>query len=194
MATIVDPNGKISSVQVTPFAPGVLGGAVNTRASTNVVPTIAAEYFLTPNFSVETICCLTSHHVKLTGAGNGLPVVKNALILPATVTVKAHAQVGPFKPYLGVGPSLFLFLKTKGDVGGALLGVPRADIKNTLGVAFQGGLDVPLNDQGLSLSLDAKKYILRPTVQLKTATGITAVQLKDKLDPLVLSIGFAYRF
>jgi outer membrane protein len=32
------------------------------------VPTIALEYFFTKNVSVETICCVTGHHVTIGAA------------------------------------------------------------------------------------------------------------------------------
>ena len=58
------PNGAINEVEVDTI--GLPNGA-QTRATDSVVPTIAAEYFVSPNFSIETICCVTPHDVRGTG-------------------------------------------------------------------------------------------------------------------------------
>jgi outer membrane protein len=77
---------------------------LQTRANDNFVPTIAAEYFFTNNFSVETIAGVTQHDVDAT---SGLPVgaelVDDAKLIPATITAKYHFDLGGTKPYLGRG-------------------------------------------------------------------------------------------
>jgi outer membrane protein len=70
------------------------------------VPTIALEYFFTKNISVETICCVTGHHVTIgAGAAAGQGAIDDVKIIPATFTAKYHVQL-PYgiKPYAGVGP------------------------------------------------------------------------------------------
>jgi hypothetical protein len=58
LGTAVLPDGKITKVLSNGV--GVPAGT-QAYANDNVVPTLAVEYFLSPNFSVETICCLTAH-------------------------------------------------------------------------------------------------------------------------------------
>ena len=129
LGTGVLPDGKIDeikSIDTTTTLGSTLAGVTgpDTRANDNVVPTLAVEYFFTPNVSVETICCFTTHHVEgdkgLAGAGH---IVDHVMILPATVTAKAHLPLGAFKPYVGAGPALFfVFGEKPGDTAKALNG------------------------------------------------------------------------
>lgn len=188
LGTLVAPSGKSNDIAAD--FPGS-----NSKANDNFVPTVALEYFVTPNVSVETICCLTEHHLTGTGGLAGAELAKNVLILPATLTLKYHVPVGPIKPYIGAGPSVFFFLKDK--VGSALAGSPfnfdKLTVKDKLGFALQAGVDIPLNDQGMSLSLDAKRYFMRPTAHFYDG-GADVYDAKIKLDPWVVSAGVAYRF
>lgn len=114
LGTGVLPNGKIDKVKsAIPAVVTALGANPGTKASDNVVPTIAIEYFATPNVSVETICCLTTHHVTGTGSVAGANLVNHVMILPATVTLKYHLDAGPIKPYIGAGPSVFFVIDEK---------------------------------------------------------------------------------
>jgi outer membrane protein len=60
-------------------------------------------------------------------------------------------------------------------------------------VALQAGVDVKLNERGLGLSIDAKRYFIDTTATFR-AGNITALQTRHKLDPWVVSGGLAYRF
>ena len=61
------------------------------------------------------------------------------------------------------------------------------------GVAVQAGIDIPVNDRGLSLSFDAKRYILRPTAHWY-AGPTEVLATKHRLDPWVISAGVGFRF
>ncbi|CDO38750.1 OmpW family protein [Novosphingobium sp. KN65.2] len=199
LGTAVLPDGKIDSVKSVDTTT-TLGGAVaalgnpQTRANDNVVPTLALEYFFNKTFSVETICCFTQHHVNGTGDLAGTELVDHVLILPATLTAKAHLDTGgPIKPYLGAGPALFLVFDEKPGATAAALGIDRVKMSNKLGVAAQAGVDIALGDQGFGLSLDAKKYWMRPTASFYEGDTL-ALKTRHKLDPWVLSAGVSYRF
>lgn len=186
-------DGQIDAVRVDKI--GVPAGT-QTKANDNWVPTAALEYFLSPNISVETICCFTAHHVDGAGAVAGVShLIDDVLILPATLTLKAHATgLGPIKPYGGAGPSYFIVLDSKVGAGGKALGAASAKLRSKVGVALQAGVDVALNDKGLGLTLDAKRHFMRPLASFYTATGVEALSTRHKLDPWVLSAGLAYRF
>ncbi|SLK10026.1 OmpW/AlkL family protein [Novosphingobium mathurense] len=199
LGTAVLPDGKIDSVKSVDTTT-TLGGAVaalgnpQTRANDNVVPTLALEYFFNKTFSVETICCFTQHHVNGAGDLAGTELVDHVLILPATLTAKAHLDTGgPIKPYLGAGPALFLVFDEKPGATAAALGIDRVKMSNKLGVAAQAGVDIALGDQGFGLSLDAKKYWMRPTASFYEGDTL-ALKTRHKLDPWVLSAGVSYRF
>lgn len=190
LATGVLPDGKISKVHKDLI--GLPAGS-QTKANDNVVPTLAEEYFATPNVSVETICCFTQHHVTGAGPLKGANLVNHVLILPATVTLKYHLNAGPIKPYIGVGPSLFVIFGEKPGSDARALGATKLKMSNELGIALQGGVDVPINDSGMGISLDAKRYFMDTTATFK-AGAVTALKTKHKLDPWVVSGGVYLRF
>ncbi|MDF8331575.1 OmpW/AlkL family protein [Novosphingobium cyanobacteriorum] len=199
VGTAVLPDGKIDKVEAintTTTLGSTLAGittAYDTKANDNYVPTIAVEYFFTPNVSVETICCLTQHHVDGTGALAGANIVNHVLILPATVTLKGHLPLGAIKPYVGVGPTVFFVLGEKPGSTATTLGIDKVKMSNSIGLALQGGVDIALGDKGFGLSLDAKKYFVKPTASFYDS-GVLALKTKHDLSPWVLSAGVTYRF
>lgn len=198
LGTAVLPDGGIDKIEyVAPALGTTLSGLgvtnIDTRANDNVVPTLAVEYFLTPNVSIETICCLTQHHVNGTADLAGTNLVNHVLILPATVTAKYHLPLGPLKPYVGAGPAVFFVFDEKPGTTAQALGVDRVRMSNALGVVLQGGIDIPLGQSGYGLSLDAKKYFIKPTAKFY-AGGTEVLRTKHDLDPWVLSAGVSYRF
>ncbi|WP_250890757.1 OmpW/AlkL family protein [Sphingobium nicotianae] len=194
LGTAVLPDGGISTVRATSLA---LPAKTDTSANDNYVPTVAIEYFLSNAVSVETICCTTSHHVDGAGAIAGVThLIDDILIVPATVTLKYHLTgLGPVKPYVGAGPSYFLVLDSKIGAGGkAALGATDASLKSKLGFALQAGVDIPVGGNGFGVSLDAKRYFMRPLARFSNAAGATLLETRHELDPWVLSAGLSYRF
>lgn len=191
LGTGVLPDGKISKIQRDLI--GLPAGS-QTKANDNVVPTVAIEYYATPALSVETICCLTQHHVNGAGPLSGARIVDHVLILPATVTLKYHLNAGPVRPYVGVGPSLFLIFGEKPGAAARTLGAAKMHMSEELGFALQTGIDVPVNGAGMGISLDAKKYFINSTLHVKTAAGTEVLTTKHKVDPWVLSGGVYLRF
>ena len=192
LGTAVLPDGGITDVEVN--ALGLAAGS-DTRATDSVVPTVAAEYFFSNNFSVETICCVTPHDVRGVGAINGARLVSDAIILPATVTAKLHLPLeGGFKPYIGAGPTYFVIFGEDVDTTATTLGLTNVNLSNELGFALQAGVDIAVNDQGLGLTIDAKRYFVNTTATFTNATGAVRLRSVHELDPWVISAGLSYRF
>ncbi|WP_209349361.1 OmpW family outer membrane protein [Pontixanthobacter sp. CEM42] len=189
-ATAVMPDGEITRVDVDTVG---LPAGTQTEANDNVVPTVAVEYFFTDNFSVETICCLTQHDVDGTTGLPGAELVSDAKLIPATFTAKFHFDLGSVKPYIGAGPTYFMFIDDEPGAATIPLGVTDFSLSDEFGIALQAGVDVPLNDSGMALSLDAKRYFVDTTATW-FAGNTVAIQTKHKLDPWVVSAGLAYRF
>lgn len=191
LGTGVLPDGKITQIVTNG-----IGAPANSdaQASNSVVPTLAVEYFFSPNFSVETICCVTPHDVTGKGGLAGARLVNDAIILPATVTLKYHFDLGGgIKPYVGAGPARFFIFSEGVGADAAALGATRVNLSDRFGVALQAGADVPLNDKGLGLSLDAKRYFVDTTATF-FAGNTVAFKSDHSLDPWVLSAGVSYRF
>lgn len=191
LGTLVAPDGRITRVKHD--AIGLPAGS-QAKANDNAIPTVAIEYFLGPNLSVETIAGVTQHDVDGAGALKGAELVSDAKVVPATLTLKYHfGKPGGVRPYLGAGPSYYIFIDEKPGATTRTLGATRQRIDDTLGLAMQAGVDVPLNANGLALSLDAKRYLLRPTAHW-FAGGAEVLTTKHRLDPWVVSAGVAVRF
>lgn len=191
VGTAVLPDGKIDRVNLDLVG---LPANLQTKASDNFTPTIAAEYFFTNNFSVETIAGITQHDVDATaGLPVGAELVADAKLIPATITAKYHFDLGGIKPYVGAGPSYFLWVSQKPGAAVVPLGVTRQNLSNELGLALQAGVDVALNDTGLALTLDAKRYFIGTTASWFVG-NTRVIETEHKLDPWVLSAGLAYRF
>jgi outer membrane protein len=189
LATAVLPDGKITDVDLL----GPLPATTQTAANDNVVPTVAIEYFVTPNLSVETICCVTQHDVDIVaGPLTGAEAVSNARVIPATFTLKYHLNPGGISPYVGVGPTYFLWINDAPGADTIPLGVTRQTLSNEFGVALQAGIDVPVGANTL-ISLDAKKYWVDTTARWY-AGDTRVIETTHAINPWVLSAGVGFRF
>ncbi|SEH11303.1 outer membrane protein [Sphingopyxis sp. YR583] len=190
-ATYVAPDGKITDVKTDLIG---LPAGTQSKADDNVTPTVAIEYFVADNISLETIAGVTQHDVGGRGALNGATLVSNAKIVPATLTLKYHfGKDGGVRPYVGAGPSYFIFIDEKPGATTRSLGATRQKMGDKLGAALQAGIDIPVNDKGLALSIDAKRYFLRPTATWY-AGSTEVLKTRHKLDPWVISAGASFRF
>jgi len=188
-ATAVLPDGAIDKVNTDLIG---LPAATQTEANDNFVPTVAIEYFVAPNISIETICCVTQHDVDGTTGLPGAELVSDAKLIPATFTAKYHLNAGGISPYVGAGVAYFIFFDEEPGAATVALGADDFELSNELGVALQAGVDVPLSD-GLMLSLDAKRYFIGTTARW-FANGVKVIETEHKLDPWVLSAGVGFRF
>lgn len=190
LGTAVLPDGKITEVRTDAVG---LPATLQTEANDNYVPTIAIEYFFSDNFSIETICCLTQHDVDAVSGLPGAELVSNAKLIPATVTAKLHFDLGGVKPYIGAGPTYFLWISDKPGAATIPLGVTDTDLSDEFGLALQAGFDVPISDSGFGVTVDAKRYFVDTTARW-FAGNTLAIETEHKLDPWVLSAGVSYRF
>ena len=190
LGTIVLPDGAISAVNVDTVG---LPADTQTEANDNVVPTLALEYFVSDNFSLETICCMTQHDVDAVSGLPGAELVSNAKLIPATVTAKGHVDLGPVKPYVGAGVAYFLWVDVDPGEATLPLGVTETDLSDEFGFVLQAGIDAPLGDSGFGLTLDAKKYWVGTTARWYAGDAL-AIETEHDLDPWVLSAGVSYRF
>ena len=87
LATLVAPDGKITDVKYDGLS---LPAGTQSKANDNVTPTIAVEYFVTDNVSLETIAGVTQHDVDGAGARAGCPATGFVL----AVALPAGSAVG----------------------------------------------------------------------------------------------------
>ncbi|NNE49859.1 MAG: outer membrane beta-barrel protein, partial [Altererythrobacter sp.] len=177
LGTGVLPDGKITSVDTDIVG---LPADTQTEANDNFVPTIAIEYFFTDQFSIETICCVTQHDVDAVSGLPGAELVSNARLIPATLTAKYHFNLDGFKPYVGAGPTYFLWIEDKPGAATIPLGVTDTDLSDEFGFVLQAGFDVPINDNGFGLTVDAKRYFVDTTARWY-AGDVLAIETEHKL-------------
>lgn len=194
LGTAVLASGHVTKVNSDAAGLVSSGAVTGTKANDNAVPTIALEYFFTKNVSVETICCVTGHHVTIgAGAAAGQGAIDDVKIIPATFTAKYHLPLGHgIKPYAGVGPALFIMLSDQPSAFVQGLGVTRTKLSSEFGVALQSGVDIALG-HGYGLSFDAKKYFVSTSAHFY-AGGTEVLSTRNRLDPWVVSGGVSYRF
>ena len=190
LGTVVMPDGAISAVNVDTVG---LPGDTQTEANDNVVPTLAVEYFVSKNFSIETICCVTQHDVDAVAELPGAELVSDAKVIPATFTAKYHFDLGGVKPYLGAGATYFWWVDVEPGAETIPLGVTRTTLSDEFGLVLQAGADFALGDSGLGLTIDAKRYFVDTTARWYAGDTL-AIETEHKLDPWVLSAGVSYRF
>ncbi|MGV3554301.1 MAG: OmpW/AlkL family protein [Croceibacterium sp.] len=190
LATGVLPDGEIGKVNLDLVG---LPGNTQTRANDNYVPTTAIEYFFTPSVSLETICCLTQHDVDGTTGLPGAELVSDAKLVPATFTLKYHLNPGGISPYVGAGPAYFLWLDAEPGAAAIAAGADDFNMTDELGLALQAGIDIPVGEGGMAVSLDAKRYFVGTTARWY-AGGAKVIETEHNLDPWVLSAGVAFRF
>jgi outer membrane protein len=190
LGSAVLPDGKIEQVNTDLVG---LPANTQTEANDNYVPTVAIEYFFTPQISLETICCVTQHDVDGTTGLPGAELVSNAKLIPATFTLKYHFNAGGISPYVGAGPAYFLWIGDKPGAAAVAAGADDFSLSDELGLALQAGIDVPLGSNGMALTLDAKRYFVGTTARWY-AGGVKVIEAEHKLDPWVLSAGVAFRF
>lgn len=188
LGTAVLPDGEIDEVNLDNF--GLPAGA-NTRATDEFIPSFAIEYFLSNNFSIETIAGMAKHDVDGTGALNGVELVDDLRLIPGTVTAKAHLDLGGVKPYVGAGVAYFMFFGE--DEGSDLvgLGVTDADLSNEFGFALQAGFDIPIEEAGFGVSVDVKRYFIGTDATF-SVNGTDIIRTEHNLDPWTISAGVTF--
>jgi len=168
-----------------------IGGDV--EICTAFVPELDFTYFFTENWAAELILATTKHDVN-TVASDLTPIGGPAVadvdlghvwLLPPTLTLQYHFTGGKLKPYLGVGVNYTIFYGVdEGDV-------VDVEYDNTVGFAFQGGLDYALGDKWF-LNVDLKQILL--STDVKVDAGAVVVGADVDINPLVFGFGVGMKF
>lgn len=143
-----------------------------------VIPEVDITYFFTPELSAELILTYPQKHTLRSG-GTEIGSLKH---LPPTLTAQYRfTGLGKFTPYVGAGINYTRFSSVKLPAGVTI-------DKNSVGAAFQFGVDFPI-DKTMSVNLDVKK------VQIRTEVSAGGAALgKFKVDPVLFGVGLGWRF
>lgn len=171
---------KLGGSLVSPTGDTKLGDD-KVKADYQYAFTPSVEYFFTDNLSTELLLATPlKHDVKL--AGDKIASIKE---LPPTLTFKyTYPNSSAFTPYVGVGVTGFF---TWGlDSKDGLV----TKVKNDVGVAGQIGVNFkPADAKNWGVFADVRYADLDPKVRLKDDT-----EFKLKIDPIVYTLGYSYRF
>lgn len=176
--TTVAPAEKGDIVTAAGAASGLHVGVNN-----DTVPTLGFTYFLTDHVAVEGILGTSQHTIKALGPATDV-VVHKTWVLPPVVTLQYHFNpAGKVSPYVGAGVNYMDWYSGKNYNGFTV------KLKSGMGTAVQAGVDVALKGRW-ALNLDVKKVFYKTNASINGG----ALMSKVKLDPVVASVGLAYRF
>jgi outer membrane protein W len=204
--------------------PGTQFFGSNTKISSAVIPTIDVAYYLTRNWAIEAICCVTPHHVTGVGPLQGASVIKTWVFPPSLMLQYHFTNFGAFQPYLGVGVNYTAYWGTRpgnqtvsfqalnpniAAYGGGALNpftawatATSASITPSWGVVGQAGADYMFNDRW-GVNVDVKYIMMEPNAHVWAVANTTPanvgpvsvpLNLAVKINPLVVSGGLTYRF
>ena len=211
------------------LATGLSGGfntvipGASTNTSFSIIPMLDVAYYITRNWAVEAICCVSHQHIQ--GTGTIQSEFAHTWAFPPTLLLQYHfTNFGAFQPYLGVGVNFTTYWGTRVNaqnlVAGhrarlaawrrrcaGLTGVAaqfyNATVTPSWGVAGQVGFDYMFNEHW-GVNLDLKYIMMEPTVHANVvahspqapALGALFIPVRVYLpiDPLVVSAGVTYRF
>jgi outer membrane protein len=151
-----------------------LGLSINNKTFGEVDVT----YFMSPNLAAELV--LTTPQ-KQTVYANGSEIGSFKHLPPSLLLQYHFTDQQGFKPYVGAGINYTHFSDVALPAGVSL-------DSHSWGLAFQAGLDIPL-DRNWSINLDVKKAYIRSDVY---ASGSSIGRLK--VDPVLYAVGLGYRF
>jgi outer membrane protein len=169
-----------------------VGGALkgySLHVSASVSPELDASYFLTQNWSLQLIAATTRHNLWVEGAGGKINV-GSTWVLPPTLTAQYHfAQIGPIRPYVGLGLTVAFFYAPDASSYLRENGLKMGGLRTGVGPALNAGFDVPLTGNW-SANFDIKQMFF----VTGTHVGGSAVGVISQLAPLAVGVGVGYKF
>ena len=154
----------------------------NLNVSNKTIPELDVSYFFNKNVAAELILTIPQEQ-SVYSNGTRLGSFKH---LPPTLLGQYHfTNFNGYKPYVGAGAN-FTKISKEQISSGAPNNVTLSE--NSVGLAFQAGVDIPLTKQ-VSLNFDVKKVYIKSHVY---AAGVDKGTLK--LDPVLVGVGVGYRF
>lgn len=162
---------------------GTIGGDVDISIAT--IPEFDFTYFLNENVAVELILGTAKHEVKAVKTALGNVDLGHVWLLPPTLSLQYHFNLGDFRPYVGASANYTFFY---GVDSGA---VKNVEYENDFGFGGQLGFDYHLDDTWF-LNVDAKYLKLNTDVTVDA--GAAVVPAAVDINPLLIGFGVGIRF
>jgi outer membrane immunogenic protein len=190
--------------------PGSQWVGANTRISSSVIPTLDVAYYLTRNWAIEAICCVTPHHVTGVGPIQGASVIKTWVFPPSLMLQYHFTNFGAFQPYLGVGVNYTSYWGTRpgnqtaappaingninnllGNLGTGPMTIwgtaTSASITPSWGIVGQAGADYMFNDRW-GVNVDVKYIQMEPNAHVWLVGNTTPVNVGPVNVPVNLAV------
>ncbi|WP_041778423.1 OmpW/AlkL family protein [Beijerinckia indica] len=159
------------------------------KASNAVIPEIDISYYLTKNFALELVCCVSYHKLFLKGGPLANTQVGDTWVFPPTVMLQYHwTDFGKFQPYIGVGVNYTHYFNQQAAYGV----LSHLSVNDSWGIAGQVGFDYMINDHW-GVNVDVKKIMMEPSVTANLGNG-TLLRGGARIDPWLIGAGITYRF
>ena len=183
---------KVKSDDLTP--PSLPGSKIDIKSASALFATVT--YMITPDFSLEALGGLPYKH-DIEGAGSVSGVGKIGTIHQISPTVLLQyrflAADGPFRPYIGAGPTFAKFYGTKGSAALTAVTNPGGP-PTTVGGDTEWGTTL---QAGGNYKIDKHWFIdaavLKTFISTK-ATLSTGQVTKAKLNPVAINASVGYTF
>lgn len=179
---------RMRAINIMPDEEGttdLVNGTVHLQSES--VPEIDFTYFITDSIGVEVIAGTATHSATLYNAGGTNYDLGEVSLLPPTVTLQYHLDLGAIKPYIGAGLNYTFFYG--GSPGTTFKSV---EYDNSFGWAAQVGADVKISDK-VYLNFDVKRIAISTDVEATLYSGAVAKSELD-INPYVVGLGVGYQF
>ena len=194
-AATVSPNEDSDKITLPTEPPTVLRG-VDIDSDTQLG--IVGAYMFSPNVGLELLAASPfTQDISVSGTSIDAGSVKH---LPPTLSLQWYPRgnTDGWQPYVGLGVNYTYIFDEKVDSQlegalGALIGASKADLEldNSLGLAAQVGMDVPLGS-GWGINVGIWYIDINSTAKIKTDVG--QVKFDVEIDPWVYNVGMFYKF
>ena len=169
---------------------GDTGGTLDLRSGIGVE--FDAILMFSDRFGVELSVGASAHRLHIDGGDWGDIDAGRVWLVPLNAIAQYHHPVyGPWDPYIGLGISWVApFYKMSNDVKDA--GIEKIEFEGGAGVAAQIGVNYQMDNRWY-VNMDLRYLGTSIDAQVRTDEGdLPTVKLDIK--PLVVSLGFGYKF
>jgi outer membrane protein len=191
-----DEDSKLGSTSAAAGLGANVSSGAKLAVDGNTIPEIDFSYYITKNIAAELILAVgTRHDVSIKGntAALGNQPLGSVNLLPPTLTLQWHFMPDQtIDPYLGAGVNYTLAMDRNLATTKVAPGLPIRIDRNSVGLAFQAGVDVNLKD-GWLINADIKKAFINTDVKINAGAGFVKIDDLD-IDPWIFGIGIGKRF
>jgi len=179
----------------------------NIDISDAFAPELDVSYFFSDNIAIEFAISTSKHDVGVEYSDfiNHYSDLGYYSMLPLTMNLQYHFDLGKFKPYAGAGVNYTVFYGEGKEMN---TGLPHnLELSNTFGFSLQGGLDFMITDNWL-INLDVKNLFISTDGIVKTGAcieyaakaipcpdyEIIETEIDVDINPFMIGLGIGYRF